>query len=628
MRQRAQASVTHAVGAVRSRAAILLVMLLAAATFVGMQRLMNTSFVIVEIETDDPTRLGIYWAGPGQSYAEPRSRHVRITPEKGSYTLLLPGAGDIERLRLDPATASTRLRLGEIALYRFGQDAVRIRRGSDFDRITALNQVGELRNHGRVLEFETTGGDPQLEVAASISGADAGIFSVAWRAAVATLVLTLLAGLLRRCGTRFDYVPYGMLAAFIVVYLMADVSRINAHPDEYVHLGAARYYIDHGSPPAACDPTTLDTYSPYGVSRLNNTEIAYFLNGRLASTLSFLPIADAYLARYFNVALFAILVLLTMLRPGFRVFCLPLLLSPQFWYMFSYINSEGFAIFAGVIAAWQVADPQSLLRRALDGSSSSIAGALVMVALFSGALLLVKKNFYVFVLYLGLWCATALLLPAGRHLIRAIPRFIPAVLAGLALYGAWIYQHHAANDFQRAERIAECREVMASSRFSESSPLGETLPNLFWRDKGRPFTDLFREQWGGKVFQSAFGDFGYLELHAGSAYYSAIAVLLVALVGFVGWSVNRRGDAVEKAAFWGAVATFAIILGATLWKAWTRDFQPQGRYFFPMIPIAALMLGTVYRRLNPTVLAVLVMALLLPGMWFFLEIGLAGIRRG
>ncbi len=144
---------------------------------------------------------------------------------------------------------------------------------------------------------------------------------------------------------------------------MALVSAINDRPeqwsgppDEYLHRSAARYYIDHWLPPKVGDAATLDSYSrDYGFSYLNETDAVYFFAGKFARLISPLVSNHDIGFRLFNVVLLAVLAYLCAMRPRAYLVFLPLLLSPQIWYIFSYFNGDAFPLFLAMLIAYQVA---------------------------------------------------------------------------------------------------------------------------------------------------------------------------------------------------------------------------------------------------------------------------------
>jgi len=490
-------------------------LLVAVAVFALIQRSMSTGHAELEIHAAHATTLQIYWAGDEQNYSESRVNKVRVYPHQHLYKIALADLTQVNRLRIDPSTGINRIVIGQFSLFQFGLEPLRLLESAELEQIRPFRRIASYAAGDKGIEVVTAGPDPQMELRLDDWDRSAsGVATAAlWRALVLVAIVVMLARVIGPMSKDYRFVPYAMLAAFSMIFVMATISRINAHPDEYVHILAARYYVDHQLPPAACDEEIRHTFSPYGVSRLNTTEIAYYLAGKFAGALAFLPVTESFELRYYNVFLFGILLLLSIRTVVFRMLCIPLLVSPQAWYLFSYVNSEGTAIFAGLIAAHQLIDEKSWFRRIAAGMplrhrwlKASLLGAALAI------LLEVKANFFVVDLYLFTWLALAMALALVPGPLVVLRRIAPMLIVGALLHGAWIGAHHAVNDFNRADAITECREQMVQPSWAADAPITKSQPTLYWRDKGRPFSALFEHHWGTKMFRSAMGHFGYLEI--------------------------------------------------------------------------------------------------------------------
>src|SRR5229473_6407827 len=206
---------------------------------------------------------------------------------------------------------------------------------------------------------------------------------------------------------QWNATPPGVIATMLffaaaLALTMALVSAINDRPeqwsgppDEYLHRSAARYYIDHWLPPKVGDAATLDSYSrDYGFSYLNETDAVYFFAGKFARLISPLVSNHDIGFRLFNVVLLAVLAYLCAMRPRAYLVFLPLLLSPQIWYIFSYFNGDAFPLFLAMLIAYQVATADSLFNRYLEspGILRRIAG-IFLFGLLVALLALSKKNY-------------------------------------------------------------------------------------------------------------------------------------------------------------------------------------------------------------------------------------------
>jgi hypothetical protein len=602
---------------------------LTAVVFAAIHSLGNHAFVELDLRASKATGVSVYWANESQNYSEARSTHIRVQPNQRHYKLIVGDLGKIERLRFDPATSVTKVEIREFSIYQFGYEPIRLRTSDQLHALEPLSGIESYDVHRGRIEIVTNNGDPQLQYriedrptrwAMPMAG-------IAWRTLLVVGLCVLLLRWLGPLSKNYAFVPYAMLAAFTVTFIMANNSRINAHPDEYVHIYAARYYADHTIPPGACDEATLGTFSPYGYSRLNSTEIAYFLIGKFANALAFLPVIEAFRLRYFNVFLFAILLLMSAKSASFRPICIPILASPQVWYIFSYVNSDAIALFTSVLAVHQFVSPDSLLRRLIvDSSFRHTVLPTIGLGVLAAVLLLIKKNFYVFDLFVLLWLGFQFVLNPDARIGMYARRLVPAAILAIAGFASWIYLHESANDFALADRIAECREQVAAPQYRETTPVEKTHPTLFWRDKGIPLSALFENRWGTRVFYSAFGHFGYLEVTGPDFYYQAFALIIIAFAVYLWIAVLRKGDASQRGTLLLATGMFFLLVALTIWKAWTRDFQPQGRYFFPMMAITGFTLAWCRNALSPRIITIFTLVMFAMSLYFFVFVGLPGIR--
>ena len=427
----------------------------------------------------------------------------------------------------------------------------------------------------------------------------------------------------------FHYIPHALLIAFTLIIVMATLSRPNSHPDEFMHVRGAHYYKSHSLPAEVCDPATLHTYSVYGASRLNSHEISYYVAGKFARIIDLVPISDYLRFRYFNVLLFLFIVIMASYSNIFRILSIPVLLSPQIWYLFSYFNSEAFAIFSTLVVAHQIFDSGSLLRRTLTMPRSwRFTVAIILCGALFSLLLLIKQSFYFFPLFLGL-CTVALLWHFRINPMRSSFRFrASAILViAVAFYGGWIGLNEAVNGFDRNAKLTECREQTAKYIYKPSTPIDKTAPTLYRKQKGLPLSSLFEAGWAGVVLRSAFGYYGYFDAPASPLHYNLVKILFTGFLAYLFISVLVRGDFARRSFIVIAIITFLAVFATTLWKSWTRDFQPQGRYFFSLIPIIGSLCYSCRHFYNGKILSAFILGLYLLSLHSFLYVGLVEIAK-
>ncbi len=106
--------------------------------------------------------------------------------------------------------------------------------------------------------------------------------------------------------------------------------------------------------------------------------------------------------------------------------------------------------------------------------------------------------------------------------------------------------------------------------------------------KGVSAATLFEPRWEWQVltFKSFAGMYGNEQMESSPEWYYAYVTYLYCLVAFIFLVVTMMSGGFKTWALTGM--TLAFVLGDWLMGflySWTYDFQPQGRYIFPLIPM-------------------------------------------
>jgi hypothetical protein len=483
-----------------------------------------------------------------------------------------------------------------------------------------------------------------------------------------------------------------LFAATLLAFVMSFTEGINPFPerwqgppDEHGHRSAARYYLDHWLPPKVGDPASLDSYSrDYGYSYLNEPDPVYFLAGKFARTLSPVIANTERGFRLFNVALLGILALLCWRHPVAWPVFVPLVVTPQVWYIFSYFNGDGLPLFLSILVAWQIADRESAFNRFLDAPLGlrHIGGALLMAVLVA-LLVISKKNYYAFLGFIPaalalarLGAPAALLLAAGAigGAIVYLKWWSPgnvvvgvvAATIGVALLGfvfrdpvtrgsrakvlvklaalasvalALAFSRHALDEWiqgsteQKLAAQGELQEKIAKPDYKPSQiyhgkKADDTYYGIGLRARGTPLKDLFNPfwNWHNRTFASATGSYGWLTFNAPFAYYALMAGAYAALFGLYAWTVVRSRDAAAISGFAIVCAFAALTLAVAIHHSWENDFQAQGRYLFPVAGMAGIGLMAARRWLSTSFTAVVAACFLL-SVYSFVFIGLWQVQK-
>jgi len=240
-----------------------------------------------------------------------------------------------------------------------------------------------------------------------------------------------------------------LLASVVLVFLMAAKSPIDAHPDEMLHLLAGRYFQTHWLPPPVGAPQTAGSYSLWGFSYLDMGDVAHWLLGKAAAAGALFRATPAVAMRSLQVLLYVALVVWCLARARTFVPALGfLLLTPQLWYVFSYINADAlpFLLFTGLIL--ELGWPESGIRAFWRSREAGPTAGVFAVGVLLGLLLTSKLNYLVGVVFLGV------ILVWLRGEITHWKRLTVPIAVAVAIAAPWSCYHAWINDFQTNTKVA------------------------------------------------------------------------------------------------------------------------------------------------------------------------------
>ncbi len=585
-----------------------------------------------EIHIDSPgkdaTFFKVYWAGEGQDYSESRSRRARI--RTGSYQLKVPvgNLGGIARLRIDPIEYAGEVTIRSVALGQTGFEEIILGPG-ELSTLAPLAQIETLETTGEGLRVVTSGRDGNVEWRVSPRRSD----GIPWIHPANVLLILgaclLLASSAARLVSENNYVVAGLITATVLAAIMATVSTIYTHPDEHVHLEAVKYYGDHWLPPSLDSPDIAHTFSDYGKSRLSTYELYYPVAGYFTRLLAPLKTADLINARSFNVLLLAVLLLIAAARSRFRYFALPLIISPQVWYLYSYPNSDGFELMLSVIAAWQIAVSDSALNRFLgEERPRRFLLCVLMFGALAGALLLGKQTFWFFLLFLLFYLLWRMRLGYYPDVRRVWLRV--AMLAGVALVmvGTRVALDYAANGPDPRAKFQEYVEKTAKPQYKPSTPKEDKHIYLNLRDRGKDLDVVLQFlDWGTVTFATAFGSYGYTQYYASDDYFAAVRWLVCLLLGAMVVYALINGPPEMHVLILLAAACATLLVCASIWNSWNENFQAQGRYMAPILPMISIVYYHIRHYVGPRLIATLALSLFALGVYSFIFVGLSRIAK-
>jgi len=588
--------------------------------------------VNIELETDarQPTFFKIYWAKGEQSFSESRMGRVRIDGRQKQYRLMIADLDEVDRLRIDPVEYPGELRLKRLTISQLAYQTIDLGEAPGFDALRPLQQVEPtVPLAGKGLSITTSGPDGQLELVLNPLKQSRFLWTPLLTLASLLALLAVSMRLLQPLLIEYRFVPYMTGMGILLALVMAALTGLNIHPDEVVHLAAVSYYAQHLLPPALNSEVISDSFSVYGFSRLGGYEIYYQLAGYFQTLISGLKLSELAGARAFGLTLFMLLALFSALHKPFRVFALPLIISAQVWYIFSYTNSDAFALSLTLLVAYLAAWPDSLLNRFLsDVAPRYYILKLVGLGLLLGMLLLLKVNYYFFVLFLGLYLLWRVWRGDFPEQKRLWTRILLLTLVGASLYGARFALDISANGWNGAETQAQLQEQHARPAFKPSTPLDQQQPLLHLKERGRPLGYIaVTSRWFEKTFDSAFGVYGFSRYFGPLAYYDLVRLIGLALMlALLLALIRSRNKHYYVLAAAGLACSGALIL-AGIWHSWTVIFQPQGRYLLPILPMLGIFYQHIRKHAIPQLIEWLSIALFGLAVYSFIFVGLREVAK-
>ncbi len=606
----------------------LLLLVASLLSWLYVSQMVQKATLTLQLETTKKTILKVYWPNDKGLYTEEQMSKIVIRPGQDWYSLRICDLAREKIIRLDTSEKPAIVTLKRLGLKQPGFPPLIIASPAGWGQFMPVQGIKTLINGPDGLQVIPATGDPQLVF--TLPEFD---YHVPWileltRIGLIFLLVYALAFACQPLWRDFSYLPLLMCCILTLVFVMAAISRFDTHPDEPVHVAAASYYQNHSLPPKIGDPAIRHTYSAYGVSRLHSGEIVYLFAGKFVRLLSSFHLHPYQSFRYFNTILFVILVLMSLYAVPKKLIVLPLLISPQIWYVFSYADSDAFALFILLIAAYQVCLPTSAFNVFLEkGLSRKTIAPLLLLGLLTGLSLLVKKNFYFFHLFLVGYLGWRLCFFEQKKKIFLL-RCLLVGIVGLFCAGLWWGADYYVNGFDRSAKLLKCREKFAMKMYKPSTPLHKKHMYLQMKERGTTLQHFRHiDRWGEKSFRSSFGVYGYTTVSASFTYYDFVRFTgLALLIGIMVVLVTRGGLPGVTLFLLTAAASLSLLVVA-MYHAWTVDFQAQGRYFLPMVPMFAVLANKTERCFRNPVIQLMILAMFFLSVYNFIFVGMQGVAK-
>ncbi len=589
------------------------------------------AYVEIDLETYLEYRapVQVYWASEGRNFSEDNVETHSIFHK---HNVLKMRVGDLSgeaKLRIDPIQYQGHAKIKSVRIRQSGYQAIELVSKSQLEQLQPVNHIASAVFEDQGLVITTSGHDSQLVLDMELQKLPGFTWHHLLNLTLIMAASLLIAPWVFASFERLTYVPVCLLVALVLALAMSVLSKPNVHPDEITHVKSIKYYNQHNLPPRVDGPEIADTYSFYGNSRLNGYEIYYFLAGYFSRLAEPLDKPLVVIGRSLSIIMLLALLLLAIRYQSFRVVVTPLVITPQAWYMFSYANSDIYSLFASVIATWMAVDPESPLNRFLsEKRPSRFWLKAATLGLFTGSLLFLKINYYVYILFIGLYFLWRVWRGDFSDKSLLLKRSMILLLIGLCFFGSRILWDGVNNNWDRGDRIHQMWEKYANELYKPSTPLANKHPEMYLRERGNSLDDMLRiYRWDGKSFLSSFGGYGFTEFFASPHFYDWVRIIGLSILSLMLFSVLVRGSSDTQVLFMLSMVLGLMILAVSFYASWVRVLQPQGRYLAPILPI----LGVLYYHLRPClyqwVFHCLILAMFLLSVYSFIFIGLAEIPK-
>jgi hypothetical protein len=398
--------------------------------------------IIIDVQSESPGKLQVYFdqgAGP----TEALSLHRRYTSGFSRVEFPLP-PGETQAVRIDPEASAREITLSGIGVRGFSRPIEWLALADQLPTGHEMDAIDDGTPGGTTFAIAEGATDPQITVplihpVASHEGISEKAWSRLWIFFWASVLIAIALQFVRRPlpTLGLSLIVLGLCAAMALM----SFTQHSVHPDELLHDADASYFQRHWTPPALDAPDLVTSYksSPYGVSYLVEWNVVYLLAAKSSRVFSELGASAILSYRMFNVALFGLMLAALVYIRAPRGSFIPLLLTPQLWYVFSYFNGDALPFAVAMIATTVALSPNGRLAAFISGKTQLdwplIAHSLLFVTCF-GLLIISKKNYWPVAVFIVVSMAAMALRSRARVALALMALFIVAVwgnTAGAAL---------------------------------------------------------------------------------------------------------------------------------------------------------------------------------------------------
>lgn len=582
--------------------------------------------LIMLVKSQKTTDCSVSWQGKNYSYEH--STTIAISLKPNSYQTLkfnIPTRGE------DPC--SLKVNLGK-ADSNWEIDYLLIKK-SGFKPITIeLNTVKTSRdivsaNISNILTFHTSNGCSF--VTAELPDLQ---FHFDWLLLFVCLMLIMVVSML--IFYSIDYFherKYSFTTLFIamclamvtgLLLLMAIKAGFNASPDERDHFMAAEFFKTHTLTPQKHSREAGYTYnSLWSYSRVYNQGIEYIGSGKFSNIFDYL-LDSVHSVRLFGILVFTLFIFLAIRFPGREAILLPLLISPQVWYIFSYVNDDFFPLFLSfLLVILTEAGKNELLR---DKKSSKYFLYVVSLGILFGTIMFSKEDYKVFAVFYLIYLILLPVTFSGKYrddiarYLSVMKKFSRTALfiVGMAILTIGVRQLTLGVPESKGvspELAAYYQQAQINKEaFLAKGYSGERIYGNY---------PTMMKSWLPLTYESCFGVYGFMQYHNSKIFNYTQLLIHIALILVILFFVLRKKGFSMK--FWLLLFIGVLLLGifaSSYIYSFRYAYQPQGRYLFTALPALGLLFYKIDKTYRDRFVLPLIVLLFIMGVYSFVFVGI------
>jgi hypothetical protein len=318
-----------------------------------------------------------------------------------------------------------------------------------------------------------------------------------------------------------------------------------------------------------------------------------------------------------------------------RLIFFPIVITPQIWYVATYTNNDFFPLFIMLVLCSEFLSDRSFYNRAIKKEFRLVY--ILPAGVLLGILSISKSNYLVFIIF-SACCLVFKILKTNRfcvdkHMISgpAVKSSLLLVFCALSLYvmrmGLDVYQ----NGLGKSGVIQEYANKIAEKGFRPTdiqADIHKTPSGLRLKEKGVSLESLLvARNWHTLSFESFFGVYGWCQIEGPPRYYQLMAILSSLFLFYAVIQSVASGRFENIVLGVGTLCFICLMLSASLYHSWTYDFQPQGRYLFPILGMLSVLVYEIKAYLNRNILNLFILLMFVTSFWSFLFVGIYRIEK-